>query len=322
MLNFLVKRFLILIPLYIGITFITFLIINLSPGGPELMFAFQSKVSPEIREKLKKTYGLDKPVLKRYYDWFKKFLKLDFGNSFQDGKPVIKKIIERLPATVLLNVLSLFIILIFGLLLGVYSAINERSFKDHFITVIVFIGFAMPVFWLAIMVQEYFGVKLNLFPVTGMKSFYWQNLSFLKKTLDILWHLVLPVLVLSFVGLAGITRYMRGQFLEILDEDYIRTARAKGLPEKIVIWKHAFKNASLPLITILGLSLPSIISGGVITEVIFSWPGMGRLMWQAVMARDYPLIMGDAVIAIFLTLLGNLIADVLYAYADPRIRYG
>ncbi|RLD18024.1 MAG: diguanylate cyclase [Caldiserica bacterium] len=312
----------VLIPVFIGITFLTFLIINLAPGGPEARVGFSSKISPEVKEKFKKYYGLDRPIVVRYFEWFKRFLKFNFGNSFQDGRPVMKKILERLPATVLLNALSMLLILVLGITLGVYSALNEGKFIDHFITVFVFVGFSIPVFWLGIILIKYLGVELNIFPVGGMKSFYWENLSFFGKIFDILWHLILPVLVLSFVGLAGITRYMRNQFLEVLDEDYIRTARAKGLPERIVIWRHAFRNASLPLITILGLSLPSIISGGVITEVIFSWPGMGRLMWQAVMARDYPLIMADAVIAIFLTLLGNLIADILYAYVDPRIRYG
>jgi len=275
-----------------------------------MMMGFGSpRVDPQMREKLKKVYGLDKPVLIQYLNWLKNIATLNFGVSFQDGEKVIKKIFQRLPATVLLNVCSIFLIFLI-------------AFFDRFFTVFVFLGFSVPTYWLALILMDIFGVRFGILPVSGMVSFGWENFSFLKKILDLIWHLILPVFISAFTSLASLTRYVKAEMLEVLSQDFILSAKARGIPEKEILWKHAFRNALLPVATIAGLMLPSLIGGAVIFETIFSWPGVGRLMWQAVMARDYPLIMGNGVFITILTLLGNFLADISYAYLDPRIRYG
>ncbi|MCD6423573.1 MAG: ABC transporter permease [Elusimicrobia bacterium] len=323
MLNYIIRRFFSYIPLFIGITLLSFLIIKLAPGGPEMMMGFGSpRVDPQMREKLKKVYGLDKPVLIQYLNWLKNIATLNFGVSFQDGEKVIKKIFQRLPATVLLNVCSIFLIFLIAIPIGVYSAEKHNSFFDRFFTVFVFLGFSVPTYWLALILMDIFGVRFGILPVSGMVSFGWENFSFLKKILDLIWHLILPVFISAFTSLASLTRYVKAEMLEVLSQDFILSAKARGIPEKEILWKHAFRNALLPVATIAGLMLPSLIGGAVIFETIFSWPGVGRLMWQAVMARDYPLIMGNGVFITILTLLGNFLADISYAYLDPRIRYG
>ena len=201
------------------------------------------------------------------------------------------------------------------------SAAKKDSTFDRTVTVTSFIAYAMPTFWLALLLMMLFGVYLRILPLGGMYSANYEYLTPWGKVLDLGWHLILPVFVSAFTGFAAITRYSRSQMLEVLHQDYVRTARAKGLPEYKVIYKHALRNALLPIITLLGLSLPALIGGGVIFETIFSWPGMGRLGWEAVMSRDYPVIMGVGVLSAVFTLIGNLLADILYAYADPRIRY-
>lgn len=322
MLTYITRRLLFMFPLLLGITFITFLIIHLAPGTPADESAFGNpRLDTAARERLRSLYGLDKPLVVQYFDWMFRVAKFDFGVSFHDNRPVIKKITERLPATLLLNILSLLLIFLVAIPLGVVSAAKKDSFFDRFVTVFSFICYAIPTFWLALLLLLLFGVTLRILPLGGMASAQFDTFTFLGKTLDILWHLVLPVFVSAFTGFTSITRYARSQMLEVLHQDYIRTARAKGLPEYKVIYKHGLANALLPIITLLGLALPGLIGGGVIFETIFSWPGMGRLGWEAVMSRDYPVIMGVGVLSALLTLLGNLIADILYAYADPRIRY-
>jgi peptide/nickel transport system permease protein len=247
-------------------------------------------------------------------------VKLDFGRSFIDDRPVINKILERLPVTLLINVLSLFFILLIAIPIGVKSAVGENSFFDKTSTVLVFVGFAVPGFWLALICMDLFSIKLGVLPISGLFSLDYEYFSAKEKIFDLLRHLVLPVFVSAFGSLAGMSRYARNSMLEILHQDYIRTAKAKGLPEKTVIYKHALKNALLPIVTILGLSVPGLIGGSVIFESVFSIPGMGRLFYEAVMARDYPLIMAELVIGAALTLAGNLLADIGYSYVDPRIR--
>lgn len=322
MLNYIIKRTLFLIPLLIGITLITFFVINLTPGKPtEIMFEFNPRVTKEAREKLTKLYGLDKPIPVRYFIWLKKFIRLDFGDSFKDNRPVIKKIIERLPATLLLNISSLFLIFALSIPLGIYSAVKKDSLFDKLVTIFVFVGFSIPTFWLALLLMIFFGIKLGLLPITGLYSLNFEDLSPLQKIFDIVKHLILPVIVMAFTGLAALTRYIRSEMLEVLHQEYIRAAIAKGVPKKIIIFKHALKNASIPLITLIGFYLPELIGGSFIFETIFAYPGMGRLGYEAIMSRDYPVIMGVGTIAALLTLIGNFLADILYAYVDPRIRY-
>ncbi|MEA3329084.1 MAG: ABC transporter permease [Candidatus Omnitrophota bacterium] len=323
MVSYIFKRLLSLIPVFIGITLISFSIIHLAPGKPtDLMTQLNPKVSFEAKEKLIKLYNLDKPVQIQYMIWLKKLVRFDFGNSFVDGRLVIKKIFERLPITILINILSMVLIFLIAVPIGVISAVKRGSLFDKMTTLFVFVGFATPGFWLALILMSIFSVQLGWFPVAGIKSLDYENFSLLGKVIDLGRHLVMPVLVSSFGGLAGISRYMRQSMLGVIYEDFIRTARAKGLPEKDVLYRHALKNAILPIITILGLSIPGLIGGSVIFETIFSIPGMGQLFYQSVMARDYPVVMAVLVIGAILTLLANLAADITYFYVDPRIRVG
>jgi len=320
--NYIFRRLLLTVPVFFGITFVTFFIIHLAPGSPtDMLVEGGPRVSFEARERLAKLYGLDKPIHIQYINWLKRFISLDFGNSFKDERPVMEKILERLPATLLLEGISLLLIFGIAIPIGVLSAAKQYSAFDKITTIFVFIGFSLPSFWLALILMNFFGVRLNLLPISGMRSIGAEYLPFWQRFVDRVKHLVLPVFVSAFGGLASISRYTRAGMLEAIRQDYIRTARAKGLPEKVVIYKHALRNALLPVITLIGFSIPGLIGGSFIIETIFAWPGMGRLGYTAIMARDYPVIMGVGVISAILTLLGNLLADLLYALVDPRIRY-
>jgi peptide/nickel transport system permease protein len=322
MLLHVVRRLLMMIPLLLGITLLSFAVIHLAPGEPtDLQTQLNPEVSVELKERLRAQYDLDKPLLVQYGKWLGRLARLDFGNSFaQDRRPVAGKIAERLPITILINVLSIGLILAVAIPIGVVSAVHRHSLFDRMTTVFVFVGFATPSFWLALLLMDYLGVRFGLFPIAGLKSLGYEYFGWARQMGDLAHHLVLPVFVSAFGGLAGFSRYMRGNMLEVIRQDYILTARAKGLSEETVIWRHALRNALLPVITILGLSVPGLIGGSVIFETIFAIPGMGKLFYDGVMMRDYPLIMGILVIGAVLTLIGNLIADLGYALADPRIR--
>jgi peptide/nickel transport system permease protein len=278
--------------------------------------------SAELQDRLRAQYDLDKPLYVQYGKWLGRLVRLDFGDSFsQDRRPVLDKILERLPITILINVLSIALILAVSIPIGILSAVRRRSLFDQATTIFVFLGFATPSFWLALLLMDFLGVRLGLFPIAGIRSLGYEYMNFGGQILDLSHHLVLPVFVSAFGGLAGFSRYMRSNMLEVIRQDYILTARAKGLSERVVICKHALRNALLPVITILGLSVPGLIGGSVIFETIFAIPGMGKLFYDGVMMRDYPLIMGILVIGAVLTLVGNLLADLGYALADPRIRH-
>jgi peptide/nickel transport system permease protein len=324
MLVYLLKRTFLMLPMLLGITLVAFMVIHLAPGTPvEMQTTMNPKASLEAQKRLREIYGLDKPLPVQYWDWLQRVATLDFGRSFSpDGRPVWDKIKERIGVTLGINFLSLLIILAVAIPLGVLAAYKAHSWFDKSTTLLVFFGFAMPNFWLALLLILFFGVYLDWLPISGLTSLNFSQFGFWEKLQDLGAHLALPVLGSAFMGLAGISRYMRGSMLEVIRQDYITTARAKGLPERTVIFKHALRNALLPLITILGLSAPGLIGGSVIFETIFAIPGMGQLFWNAVMARDYPLVMGELVIGAVLTLAGNLLADVSYALADPRIRTG
>ena len=322
MANYLIKRLLYTIPMLIGITLITFAIMHIVPGKPtDFMSDMNARVSADSKIKLARLYGLDKPWYEQYWNWLKRFGKLDFGNSFKDGRPSIKKIAERLPASLLLNILSLTFIFCAAVPIGIYSAVRRNSLFDKAMTVFVFAGFSVPAFWLALLLMILFGLKLGLLPISGLHSLDYSDMGFFSRVLDTSKHLILPVVISAFTGLAGLSRYARSSMLDVLKQDYIKTAYSLGLPENKIIFYYAAKNALLPIITILGLSLPALIGGGFIFETIFAYPGMGRLGYEAVMARDYPVVMAVGSIAALLTLLGNLIAGLTYAWADPRIRY-
>ncbi len=311
-----------MIPLLIGITLISFVVIHLAPGEPtDMQTQLNPEVSTELRNRLRDQYGLDKPLVIQYGEWLGRFVRLDFGNSFsQDRRPVLDKIVERLPITISINLLSIVAILATAIPIGIYSATHRGSLFDRLTTILVFIGFAAPSFWLALLLMDFFGVRLGVLPIAGLKSLDYDSLGLFGKIFDLGRHLILPVFISTFGGLAGFSRYMRSNMLEVIRQDYILTARAKGLSEQTVIYRHALRNALLPVITILGLSVPGLIGGSVIFETIFAIPGMGKLFYDGVMMRDYPLIMGILVMGAILTLIGNLLADLCYAFADPRIR--
>ena len=322
--SYILKRLIGLIPLLFGITIITFIVIHLAPGAPgQVQMQMNPKMNKEVIERLRKLYGLDKPLYQQYLEWVDRVVKLDFGLSMsQDREPVIEKIGKRLPITILLNTVVMLVVLLLALPIGIYSAYKRNSLTDRSITVAVFIGFATPSFWLALLLMIFFGIYLGVLPISGITSLSFSSLSLWGKIIDVGEHLVLPVISLSVGSLAYLSRYVRASMLEVLRQDYITTARSKGATERRVILLHALKNALLPVITILGLSLPGLIGGSVIIETIFAIPGMGRLFFNSVYMRDYTTVMGILVISSFLTLLGNLLADVSYALVDPRIREG
>ena len=322
MLRYLLKRITVLIPTFFGITVVCFLVIHLAPGEPT---AIQTELNPNINpqaiEQLKHHYGLDKPIEIQYLVWLKNLVRLDFGRSTSsDERPVWDKIKERVPITLAINIASMIIIFIVAIPLGVISAVKHATVMDRFITILVFIGFSIPGFWLALLCMDAFGVRLGLLPIAGIHSPGYLHLDAVARIIDITKHLLMPVIISAIGSLAGLSRYMRSSMLEIIRQDFITTARAKGLPERVVIYKHAMRNALLPVITILGLSIPGLLGGSVIFESIFSIPGLGQLFYQAIMMRDYNMIMGSLTIGAILTLLGNFIADIAYSIAYPRIR--
>ena len=314
------RRLLQFIPLLIGISLVSFFVIHLAPGDPTNLFIDPS-VKPEELLRLRANYGLDQPVMVQYFYWLKNVVCGDFGTSFFTGRPVLAEIGERLPATLLLMVSSLFLTLLITIPIGVYSAIKKGKFFDQFFTVFSFAGMAIPSFWLGLMLMLVFAVELKWFPAVGMFSYQLKDAPVFVRALDVLRHMFLPLLTMTVLSLAGLSRYQRAAMLEVLKEDYIKTARAKGLPERVVIFKHALRNALMPIVTILGLSLPDLFSGAFIIETIFAWPGMGRLGVQAVFSRNYPVIMGIVMLSAVLIVLGNLLADVGYALVDPRVRF-
>jgi len=322
--RYLFKRLAGMIPLLLGITVISFGIMHVAPGEPAVVGQeFNPKVSAHDRERLRAYYGLDKPLYEQYWNWLKRLSVLDFGKSFSaDQRDVLEKIRERLPITIWINVLAMIFILAVAIPIGVFSAVHQNSWTDRAATVFVFIGFAIPSFWLGLLLMISFGVNLNWLPVSGIHDYDWQQMEFWQQILDVARHLILPVFVSAIGGLAGMSRFMRTGMLDVIRSDYITTARAMGIQENRIRYRYALKNALLPIITLLGLSIPGLIGGSVIIEQLFSIPGMGLLFFEAVMARDYPLVMGITVIGAVLTLVGNLLADLSYAWVDPRIRHG
>ena len=322
MINYFVRRLIGLIPLFFGITIISFAVIKLAPGKPVLLqHALNPKISLEQIRRLEKLEGLDKPIHIQYVNWVSNLARFNFGYSFSDSRPVMEKIIERIPITLTINILSLILILIIGIPLGVKGALKPGSLLDNLTTFFTFLLFAAPTFWLALLLMQLFCIKLDWLPISGITSLDFEHFGFGQKIWDLARHLTLPVLVSALASLVGICRYMRSSMIEVLKQPYVYAARAKGLPKNLVVYKHAFRNAVLPIVTILGLSLPGLLGGSIIFEAIFAIPGLGRLFYEAAMMRDTNLIMAGIVLVSILTMLGNLIADISYAYIDPRIRY-
>ncbi len=314
----LLRRLWQLIPLLIGISIISFFIMHLAPGDPTSLFTDPS-VKPAELARIRANWGLDQPLPVQYFYWVRNAVCGNFGNDLLTGRPVTEEILEKLPATLLLMGSATLLIFLIAIPLGVVSAVRKNSWLDQLITIITFIGMATPAFWLGLMLMLLFSVQLGWLPSVGMRSFAGGG-NWFQQLGDLLRHLVLPVLTMALVGLAGLTRYQRSSMLDVLKEDYVRTARAKGLSERVVIFNHALRNALIPIITIFGLSLPDLFGGAFIIETIFAWPGMGRFGVQAVFQRNYPVLMAMVVLSAVLIVLGNLLADLLYRWADPRQR--
>jgi peptide/nickel transport system permease protein len=322
MINYALRRLAYLVPTLIGITFITFIIISLAPGNPADVARGDSRISPQEYAQMLHLYGLDQPIHVRYVVWLKRLATFDFGNSFLDHRPVATKIRERLPATLILNGVSLALTLAFAIPFGLYAALRHHSRFDRIGGTVLYMLYSLPEFWVALMLIILFGVQLRVLPFIGMESLGARDLGFWPYLWDRILHMVLPTACLTYGSLAFLSRFVRGSTLEVIHQDYIRTARAKGLDDGKVVRRHIFKNTLIPVITLLGILMPTLISGSIILEHIFAWPGVGALFFDSVLARDYPTIMGLSVVTAVLVLLSTLVADLLYTWVDPRVSYG
>ncbi len=324
MLVYTLRRLAYLLPTLLGITIVTFFIISLAPGNPvELIESgvMSSAISVEAYNDMLHLYGLDQPIHVRYAIWLKRLVSLDFGNSFLDHRPVIAKIWERLPPTLVLNLASLILALLLAVPLGLYSAVRQYSLFDKVGGTLLYMLYSLPEFWVAVVLIMVFGVKLGVLPFIGMESIDARDAGFFPHLWDRILHMILPTVCLTYGSLAYLSRFVRGSTLEIIRQDYVRTARAKGLDDAHVVYRHIFKNTLIPVLTLLGILLPTLISGSVILEYIFSWPGIGQLFFEAVLSRDYPTVMGLSFFTAVMVLLSTLVADLLCAWADPRITY-
>lgn len=336
--RYFLRRLLQGIPTFFGVTIISFLMMQAAPGDPIALITFAPNSRPETAETMRRQLGLDQPPLLQYVYWLvgndwtlvdvdgdgvgetagprKGLLRGDLGQSLQQKRPVLELITERIPATLQLTVSALLVGYGVGVILGVIAAVYHKTWVDHLVRIISVIGNAIPAFWLGLLLIIVFSVQLGALPMSGMRDITSRGFDLG----DILAHMVLPVAVLSLNTIAFISRFTRTEVLEVLEQDFIRTARAKGLQNRAVWWWHALRNALIPVATFVGQSLGTLLAGAVIIEKVFSWPGMGRLVVDGVFQRDFPLVMGSVVIASVMFIAGVLFSDLLYAWLDPRIR--
>jgi peptide/nickel transport system permease protein len=314
--TYVIRRLLLAIPTLIGVTLLTFALIHIAPGGPVAALAGE-KATPAQIAALTHQLGLDKPVWVQYADWVGALLHGDFGFSYGTQQPVISLILQRLPQTMLLMGCAMLLSIVIAVPLGVYQAYRYGSGIDRAASVAVFVAWSMPTFWFGTMLLALFAVTLRWAPVGGLQTIDTQAFDVPSRFA----HLVLPVLTLAIVSIAGWSRYVRGSTVEALREDFIRTAIAKGLPMRTVLFRHALRNALIPFITLLGSSLPALFGGAIITEQVFAYPGMGQLFWASAVNRDYATLLGMTVFTAVLVILGNLLSDVLYGIVDPRVCY-
>jgi peptide/nickel transport system permease protein len=342
MTRYIIRRLLQAIPLLLILSAMLFFLAN-EMGDPLASFGGRQRIKSADRERLTRQLGLDKPIAVQYLIWLvgndwmrvdldgdgtpdeygtrKGIVRGDFGNSFMERRPVLEIISERFKNTMILMLTAEVVIITFSLVIGIYSALRQYTVIDNVVTTVSFIGYSMPVFWLALILMYLFAVNFKKWGLPYLPTIGMYDLAVGPTFGQIARHLVLPVTTISVISIAGYSRYVRSQMLEVINQDYIRTAYAKGLPERMVLLGHALKNASLPLVTIIGLDLPILISGAVVTESIFAWPGMGRLFWDAVQDTDIPVLMAILVIIAFLVVIFQIITDIAYTFLDPRIRY-
>lgn len=317
--KYFISRLLQSIIILLGVTLVVFFLIHLAPGDPFIQ-TLNPNVTPEVREKMLRAIGYYDPIIIQYFKWLGQVLTGNLGYSIQFGRPVINVIGDYLPNTILLGLVSLLLSLCIAIPAGIHSSVKRGGLFDIIVTFFCFLGISIPAFFFGLLLIKWFAFDLNLFPTSGMVSIG-KNYQGWARFFDVMEHMFLPTLVLSLANTATFMRYTRSSMIEVIDQDYIRTARAKGLLEHAVIHKHAFRNALISLITVITLSIPEIFSGAVLTETIFVWPGIGRVNYDAIGRRDYPLVMGILLLLAVVILLSNLLADLLYAVADPRIRY-
>jgi peptide/nickel transport system permease protein len=325
--RYLLRRVLGAVPLVLGIATLLFFVIDLAPGDPAMVLVAPG-MSREVVEQVRSDFGLDQPVHVRYVKWMGSVFTGDLGESFTHRRPVLDVLLGALPATLLLSGVALIMAFLLGIVLGTLQAVRHHSALDSGLSVITLFFYSMPSFWLALMMMLVFSyMAANVwdlgfwFPASGIQGPDFESLSAFGQLKDRLVHLVLPAASLGLVMTAGIARYVRGSVLEVVRQDFVRTARAKGLSERKVISRHVLRNALLPVVTLLGLYLPVLFSGTVFIEEVFAWPGMGRALVGAIQARDYPMVMGGGLLFASMVVAGNLIADVVYAIVDPRVRY-
>lgn len=312
MTTYLVRRLLGAIPLLLGISVVSFVFMQAMPGGPDTLLARNSRLSPQQLAAIRHNLGLDQPWWIQYIRWVENLLQGNFGISFTEYRPVRDVILERIPNTVQLVTVALLIALLVAICAGIIAAVWQYSLLDHVISTVSFFGLAMPVFWFGLMLQLLFAVELGWLPSADIGN---------GGALDYVKHIALPAFTLALGTVAGWSRYVRSSMLEVAHQDYIRTAKAKGVRQRAVILQHALKNALIPFVTVVMLDTPQYLTGAVVTETIFNWPGMGRLFFDSLGSRDYPVLMGLLVFAAVLIVAFNILADLLYGFLDPRIRY-
>ncbi len=314
MTRYVVRRLLIMIPLLFGLSIFVFLLIHLAPGDPTLFYLPPDKAAdPAIRLKVMQHLGLDKPLYVQYANWLWNALHGDFGYAYGYGEPVLSLIASHLPATVQLQLAALLLALIVAIPIGIFSAIRQYSLADNVVTVFAFFGLSMPNFWFALMLMLLFAVKWRILPSVGAGM----GLPILQR----LKYMIMPMVVLGFNYMATYVRFLRSSMLENIRKEYVITARAKGLRERVILFRHILKNAILPVITVVGMSIPNLVGGAIIVESVFAWPGIGRLGYDAVLRRDYPTIMALTVLTAAFVMIVNLVVDVVYSMVDPRIAY-
>lgn len=311
---FIVRRLLTAIPLLLGISMVLFVLIHLPPGGPADIYAGSPTASAADLARMNENLGLNDPLPIQYVKWLRGMVTGDWGVSYKDGRPVTTAILERLPATIQLMLTSLLIAVALAIPIGVFTATRAQRGARYVVNVFTMLGISVPTFWTGLMVIMIFAGRLGWIPAGGRGR--------PDDLLSQLHHLIAPALVLALVSMAGFARYIHSSMVEVMQEDYVRTATAKGLAHRTVVFRHAFRNASIPLITLIGLELPRLISGALVTEVVFSWPGLGRLITESILARNYPVLMGAFMLIALMTILGSLVADVGYGLVNPQIRTG
>lgn len=319
--RYIARRLLQAVPLLIVISLLTFMIVEIAPGDAAQMYINpEGGTDPAYIAQVRTSLGLDEPVHIRYINWLGKTLSGDFGFSFRTRRPVSLEVGDRLPNTLLLGSASLLLSFAIAIPIGVVSALKRYTFTDYFLSTLALAGISIPIFWIALLLVQVFAIQLGWLPASGMRNVRASYTGF-PAAVDVLQHMILPTITLSLAQIAGWSRYQRSALLEVLGQDFIRTARGKGLLERRVLLVHALRNSLIPMVTLIGISVPTVVTGAFITETIFSWPGIGRMGVDAVTGRDYPVIMAVTMMSALLIVFGNLIADLAYAWVDPRIRY-